>query len=93
MAFMVETCKKGKVVHVLNYSTKTYGGSGCMDPFFLTSALVGGEWSSFRPLPLYPRRKSPRKLGVPQSQPLGRMEEKILDPTGTRTLTSRPFSP
>jgi hypothetical protein len=24
---------------------KTYGGSGCIDHVFLTSALVGGEWS------------------------------------------------
>jgi hypothetical protein len=23
-------------------------GSGCIDPFFLTSALVGGEWSASR---------------------------------------------
>jgi hypothetical protein len=24
-------------------------GSGCIDPHFLTSALVGGEWSASRP--------------------------------------------
>jgi hypothetical protein len=25
---------------------KTYGGSGCIDPCFLISALVGDEWSA-----------------------------------------------
>jgi hypothetical protein len=28
---------------------KTYGGSGCIAPQFLTSALDGGEWSASRP--------------------------------------------
>jgi hypothetical protein len=52
---------------------------------------------SFTPLPLYPRRKSPRypfdrRLGGPQSQSGWRGEEKILDPSGTRTPTPRPAS-
>jgi hypothetical protein len=46
---------------------------------------------SFTPRPLYVREKSPlyalnRKLGGPQGQSGRRGEEKILDPTGTRTL-------
>jgi hypothetical protein len=53
---------------------------------------------SFRPLPHYSQGKSPqcpfcRRLGGPQSR-CGRLgEEKILDPTGTRTPTSRSSSP
>jgi hypothetical protein len=47
---------------------------------------------SFTPLPLYPRGKSPRypldrRLDGPQSRSGRRGEEKILDPTGTRTPT------
>jgi hypothetical protein len=30
-----------------------------MDHVFLTSVLVGGEWSAFTPQPLYPWGKSP----------------------------------
>jgi hypothetical protein len=65
-------------------------GSGCIDPHFLD---LGTSWRwvvSLTPQPLYPRGKSPRypldrRLGGPQSQSGKFEEEKILDPTGTRT--------
>jgi hypothetical protein len=54
---------------------------------------LGTSWRwvvSFTPLPRYPRGKSPRfpldgRLGGPQSRSGRCWEEKILDPTGTRT--------
>jgi hypothetical protein len=47
---------------------------------------------TFTPLLLYPRGKSPpypldRRLGGPQSRSGRRGEDKIIDPTGTRTPT------
>jgi hypothetical protein len=53
---------------------------------------------SFTPGPLYPQGKSPRysldrRLGEPQSRCERRGEEKILDPTRTRTPTPRSSSP
>jgi hypothetical protein len=76
---------------------KVHGGGDVQSQIFLTSALVGGV-ISFTPRPLYPRRKSLRypldmRLGGPQSRSGRRAEEKILDPTGTRTPTPRPSSP
>jgi hypothetical protein len=72
-------------------------GSECIDPYFLH---LGTSWRwvvSFTPRPLNPRGKSSRypldrKLGGPQSQSGRRGEEKILDPTGSRTPTSRSSS-
>jgi hypothetical protein len=51
---------------------------------FLTSALVGGEWSVSRPGRFTPQRKSPRypldmRLGGPQKWPGQRGEEKMLE--------------
>jgi hypothetical protein len=65
---------------------------------FLTSALVGDELSASHPLPLYPRGKSlryplDRRLSGSQSRSRRCGEEKILDNTGTRTLTPRPSGP
>jgi hypothetical protein len=34
-------------------------GSGCIDPLFLTSALVGGEWSTSRPGRFTPGERAP----------------------------------
>jgi hypothetical protein len=53
---------------------------------------------SFKPLSLYPRRKSPRfpfdrRFGGPQSRYGRSGEEKILDPTRIRTPTPLSFSP
>jgi hypothetical protein len=73
---------------------KAYGGVDVWIYIFLTSALAGGEWSQ----PLYPRGKSPRYplvrrlVGGQKSRCGRRGEEKILDPTGTRTPTSGSFS-
>jgi hypothetical protein len=44
------------------------------------------------PRPLYPRYPLDRKLGGPQSQSGRRGEEKILDPTGTRTPVVQPVA-
>jgi hypothetical protein len=69
-----------------------YGGVDVYIHIFLTSALVGGEWSVSRSgrfifwekLPRYPLDRS---LGGPQSRS-GRLgEKKVLDPTGTRNQT------
>jgi hypothetical protein len=76
---------------------KAYGGVDAYIHIFLTSALVGGEWSASRPGRFTPRGKSPRypldrKLDGPQSRSGRHGEVKILDPTGTRTPTPRSAS-
>jgi hypothetical protein len=75
---------------------KTYWGSGCINPrvVFLTSALVGGEWSALRSC-RFAHGKEPLvamdgRLDGPQSRS---GEVKILDPTGTRTSAHGSFSP
>jgi hypothetical protein len=55
---------------------------------FLTSALVGSEWS-----PLYPRYPLDRRLVGLQRRSGRHGEENILDTTGTRTPAPRPSSP
>jgi hypothetical protein len=73
-------------------------GGGCIDPHFLH---LGTSWRwvvKFTPRPLYPRGKSPRypldrRLGGLQSRSGRFGEEKIRDPTGTRTPTPRSSSP
>jgi hypothetical protein len=66
-------------------------GEWMIGPHFLdlsTSWVV-----SFTPRPLHPRYQLDGRLGGPQNRS-GRLgEEKILDPTGTRTPTSRSSSP
>jgi hypothetical protein len=57
--------------------------------FFLTLALAGGEWSASL-LGRFPPRKGPpvsigQEVGWPQSRSGQHGDEKILDPTGTRT--------
>jgi hypothetical protein len=75
---------KGKARH------EDVWGSGCIDPRFL-DFVTSWRWVvSVTPLPLYPGRKSPwypldKRLGGLQSRSGRRGEEKILDPTGTRT--------
>jgi hypothetical protein len=58
---------------------------------FLTSALVGGEWSVSRSCRFTPGKEPRypfyRRLGGPQSRSGQYGEVKILDPTGTRTPT------
>jgi hypothetical protein len=38
---------------------ETYGGVGCIDHVFLTSVLVGGEWSIARPGRFTPGERTP----------------------------------
>jgi hypothetical protein len=52
---------------------------------FLTSELVGDEWSASHPARFTLEEKA---LGGPQSQSGRRGEEKVLDSTGTRTPTA-----
>jgi hypothetical protein len=75
---------------------KMHGGVDVQIHFFLTSALVRGEWSASRPVRFTFRKSAPgthwtgRWVG-----PRAGLEdvEKILDPTGTGTLNLRPSSP
>jgi hypothetical protein len=71
-----------------HYGMRMGGGVDAHIRVFVTLALIGGEWSTF--LPLYPRGK---RLGGLQSRSGRYGEVKILDHTGTRTLTSRLSSP
>jgi hypothetical protein len=70
---------------------KAYGGVHVQINIFLTSALVGGEWSASRPGRFAPGAHwtggwvNPR-AGVDNV-------EKILDPTGAQTSTARSSSP
>jgi hypothetical protein len=71
---------------------KSYGGVHVEIRILLTSALVGGEWSATRYGCFNPQGNNPqylfdRRLGEPQSRSGRRGQEKILDPTGTRTPT------
>jgi hypothetical protein len=61
---------------------------------FLDPSTSWRRFVSFAPQPLYPRGKSfryplDRRLGLPQSRSGRYVEAKILDPTGTRTPSSR----
>jgi hypothetical protein len=59
--------------------------------WILTSALAGGEWSASRPCRFTPGERAPVRIGQEavwaQSRSGRRGEEKILNPTGTRTPT------
>jgi hypothetical protein len=67
---------------------KEYGGLDVFLHIFLTSTLVGGEWSPSRPCRFTPGEKAPRThwIGgwVGPRAGLDDMET-ILDPTGNRT--------
>jgi hypothetical protein len=67
---------------------KTYGGVDVEIQVFLTSVLVGGEWSASRPGKFIPGGYPlDRRLCEPQN-PSGRSkEENIYDSVGTRTPT------
>jgi hypothetical protein len=67
---------------------KAYGAVDVQIHIFLTSALVGGEWSASRPGRFTTGERAPGShcIGgwVDPRAALGRLEEeKILDPTGT----------
>jgi hypothetical protein len=69
---------------------KVYGEADVQIHIFLTSALVGGEWSSSRTSHFTPKETAPgtHRIGgwVGPRAGLDNVE-KILDPTETRTLT------
>jgi hypothetical protein len=70
---------------------KAYGGVDVYIHVYLTLALAGGEWLASRPGRFIPGKRAPwysldTRLGRPQNRSGRRGEEKILDPTGTRTL-------
>jgi hypothetical protein len=75
---------------------KTYGGVDVQIHVFITSALVGGEWSASRPGRLTPckdpRYPLDRRLDGPQIRSGWYEEVKILYPTGTWTPVSRTLS-
>jgi hypothetical protein len=71
---------------------KAYGVVNVLIHIFLDLGISWRWMISFTPLPLYLRGKSSqytlgRRLGGPQSRSGRPGEEKILDPTGTRTPT------
>jgi hypothetical protein len=74
-----------------------YGGVDVYIHIFLTSALAGSEWSVSRPCRFTPGEKAPGThwIGgwVGRRRSGRRGEEKILDPTETRTPTPRSSSP
>jgi hypothetical protein len=76
-----------------NYALRNEGvwRSGYIYPLSLTSALVRGEWSASRTACFTAgERDPPVPIGWVHPR---RGEEKILDPTGTRTPTLSSSSP
>jgi hypothetical protein len=74
---------------------KVYRGVDVQIHAFLTSALVGGEWSSSSPRRFGPRERAPGAhwIGGWVGPRAGLHVEKILDPTGTPTPTLQSSSP
>jgi hypothetical protein len=77
---------------------KTYGEVHVYIHVFLTSALVGGEWSVSHLSRFTPKERAPqypldRRLGGPQNWPGQHGEEKNLTPTGTQTPTPQMSKP
>jgi hypothetical protein len=88
----VITCKLVPMLNQLSTTPWRRMGSGLIDPHFLDLGTSCRWVVSFTPRPLYPQEKSPRylldrRLRGPQSRSGQRGENKILDPTGTRTPT------
>jgi hypothetical protein len=86
---MRDECHFSKEVKMLNYVMKTHG-SGCIDSFVFTSALLGGELSAWNSSRLTPRERAPRYpldrgLGGPQCRSGLYGIVKIPDHTGTGT--------
>jgi hypothetical protein len=76
---------------------KAYGGVDVLIHIFLASALVGGEWSASRLGCSTSGETAPSTHWIggwvdPRAY-LDDVENKILDPTGTRTATPRSYSP
>jgi hypothetical protein len=76
---------------------KAYGGVDVQINIFLTPALVDDGWSASRPGRLSPKERTPSTHWtggwVGPRVGLDPGEEKILDPTGTRTPTRRSSIP
>jgi hypothetical protein len=77
---------------------KAYGEVDVQIRIFLTSALAGSEWLVSRPCRFTPGERAPGTLWIGGSVgPTAGLDdvakEKILDPTGTRTLTPRSSNP
>jgi hypothetical protein len=68
---------------------KAYGGIDV----FLTSALVGGEWSTSRPGRFIPGERAPEPIGWVGPRTGLDEVKRILDPTGTGTPTSLVVQP
>jgi hypothetical protein len=47
------------VLVIKHYAIKSYGGVDVQIHIFLTSALVGGEWSASRPYRFTPKERAP----------------------------------
>jgi hypothetical protein len=56
---MTRNIYKKKVKLTKNYAIKTYGGDDVQSHVFLTSVIVGGEWSASRPDRFIPRERAP----------------------------------
>jgi hypothetical protein len=75
---------------------KAYGGVHVQIHIFLTLALAGGEWPASRPCRFTPGERAPGThwIGGWVGPTAGLDDvEKILDTTGTRTLTPPSSSP
>jgi hypothetical protein len=72
---------------------KPYRGADVQMHIFLTSVLVRSDWSVSRHGSFIREDTLDITLGGPQSQFGRRKEEKVLDPTGTRTPTPLSSSP
>jgi hypothetical protein len=80
---------------IKHYAMKEYGAVDVYIHIFLTSALVGGEWSASLPCRFTPGERAPGThwIGGWMDPRVGLDDvEKILHHTGTRTPTRRSFS-
>jgi hypothetical protein len=61
-----EVKMKSKITPVLtkHHAMNTYGGGGYLDPHFLTSALVRGEWSASRHFRFTSGERDPGNLWI-----------------------------
>jgi hypothetical protein len=98
---MISAFERAKTVHALDSAgprDHCDQRSGCIEPYFLHIGTSGRWVVRFTTRSLYTQGKSPRhpldrRLGGPQSQSRRHGEEKIFDPTGTRTTTPQSSNP
>jgi hypothetical protein len=74
---------------------KAYGVVDVQIHIFLTSALGGGEWSASCPSRFTPRKRAPGTHWMGWVDPRAGLDDvkKILDPTGTQSLTPQSSGP